>query len=629
MNTNTTLSKESWIQLNQRQAARTGILLLLLLLLTLPTVVQAQFNYTINNGAVTITGYTGPGGSVIIPDTIGGLPVTSIGYGAFNGSTSLTSVEIPGSVTSIGDYAFDFCTNLTSVTIPNIVTNIGNEAFAECWSLANVTIGNGVTSIEFLAFYRCYSLTSITIPNSVTNIVRWAFDSCTSLTAIIVDVINPVYSSVAGVLFNKSQTTLVMYPGGKAGSYTIPNGVTSIGDWAFAHCANVTSVTIPNSVTSIGDAGFQHCTSLTNVSIPNSISTIVHRAFYECANLTRITIPDSVTSIGSYAFASSGLTSVTIPNSVTSIGEWAFATCINLANVTIGKGVPSLEFGTFEHCYSLTGVYFQGNAPSLGGSYVFYRDNNATVYYLPGTTGWDTTFGGRPTVLWDPPAIQASPQTQTAEAGSAVGLRVKASGSSPLFCLWYLNYTNLISSSTSRELNLTNVQLAQSGAYTVVVTNMFGAVTSAPALLNVIAAVEHRPVPGVQVTGEVASLWNVDYANSLTPAPNWTTLGSVSLISTSQYYFDLSLPLPSQRFYRAWQMGTPSVMPSLDLHIVPAITLTGSIGHTVRLDCINQFGPIDAWVTLATVPLTNTSQLYFDISAPGQPPRLYRIVPVP
>jgi hypothetical protein len=70
-------------------------------------------------------------------------------------------------------------------------------------------------------------------------------------------------------------------------------------------------------------------------------------------------------------------------------------------------------------------------------------------------------------------------------------------------------------------------------------------------------------------------------------------------------------------------------MPSLDLHLVPAITLTGNIGGSLRLDYINQFGPIDAWVTLETVTLTNTSQLYFDVSAPGQPQRLYRLFQVP
>jgi hypothetical protein len=278
--------------------------------------------------------------------------------------------------------------------------------------------------------------------------------------------------------------------------------------------------------------------------------------------------------------------------------------------------------------FNLISVYFKGNAPSLGGSGVF-DDCNATVYYLPGTTGWGTSFGGRPTVLWNIPTIQRSPQTQTAEAMSAVGLRVEASGSLPLFCLWYVNGTNLVSCSTNHELNLPNVLISQSGAYTVVVSNAFGAVTSAPAMLNVIAPVQRRPVPGIKVTAQTGASLDVDYSDSLSPSPNWATLGSVSPTGTPQYCFDLTQPLPSQRFYRARQTGAPGVTPSLDLYLVPAITLTGDIGHSVRLDYINRFGPIDAWVTLAMVTLTNTPQLYFDTSAPGRPQRLYRLVPSP
>ena len=232
-------------------------------------------------------------------------------------------------------------------------------------------------------------------------------------------------------------------------------------------------------------------------------------------------------------------------------------------------------------------------------------------------------------MLWDPPAIQTSPPTQTAEANSAVNLRVRASGGAPLFCVWYRNGTNLLSCSTNRELALPSVQFSEAGAYIVVISNACGAVTSAPAMLNVIAPVERRPVPGVKVVGEAGSSLNVDYADSLSPAPNWTTLGAISLTDTSQYYCDLTLPLPPQRFYRAWQAGTPGLRPFLDLHLVPAITLAGSIGHSVRLDYIDQFGPIDAWVTLDTVTLTNTSQLYFDVTTLGQPQRLYRLVPLP
>ena len=145
----------------------------LLLLLTLPAVVQAQFSYTTNNGAITITGYTGPGGAVTIPSTINSLPVTRIGYSAFQHNTSLTSVTIPNSVTNIADFAFSGCTSLTNVTIGNSVTSIGEYAFAGCTSLTNVTI-----------------------PNSVTSIGDYAFAGCTSLSAITVEALNSFYSSV-------------------------------------------------------------------------------------------------------------------------------------------------------------------------------------------------------------------------------------------------------------------------------------------------------------------------------------------------------------------------------------------------------------------------------------------------
>jgi len=398
---------------------------------------------------------------------------------------------------------------------------------------------------------------------------------------------------VGGVLLNKSQTTLIVYPAGKTGSYTIPNSVTSIGNngasiqgWAFARCTSLTSVTIPDSVTNIGDVAFYDCTSLTNVAIPNSVTTIRGGAFQSCA----------------------GLMSVTIGNSVASIGNSAF-----------------------EYCGGLTRVCFQGNAPSLGGSFVFDGDNNATVYYLPGTTGWGPTFGGRPTALWtEVPTIQTPPQTQTAEAGSAVCLWAQATNALPLFYLWYFNGTNFLSCSTNCELDMTNVLFGQSGAYTMVFSNVLGAVTSLPAMLNVIPPVERRPVPGINLAGDSGSMLNLDYADSLSPAPNWSTLDSVALTGTSELYFDLTKPLPPLRFYRVWQTGTPAVAPSLTLPaMIPAITLTGNIGDKLRLDCINQYGPTDAWVTLDTITLTNTSQLYFDVSAPGQPQRLYRIVPVP
>jgi hypothetical protein len=228
-----------------------------------------------------------------------------------------------------------------------------------------------------------------------------------------------------------------------------------------------------------------------------------------------------------------------------------------------------------------------------------------------------------------PPTILEPPQSQTVEAGSTVNIVMDASGYPTITCFWFFNETNLVAYSTNCRLALSNCDYTQSGVYTLVVSNAFGAVTNAPFMLNVIPVVERRPVPGVKLMGETGSALKVEYTSSLIPAPNWLPLGVVNLTNPPQYWFDLTRPLPPQRFYRAWQVGTPSVVPSLNLNFVPAITLAGNIGDKLRLDCINQIGPTDAWVALDTVTLTNTSQLYFDTSTVGQPARLYRIVPVP
>ncbi|MGN0522316.1 MAG: leucine-rich repeat domain-containing protein, partial [Eubacterium sp.] len=221
----------------------------------------------------------------IIPDS-----VIEIGSYAFSQCKNLTSITIPDSVISIGDYAFHDCTSLTSVTIPNSVKSIGDYAFFYCTSLMNVTIGDSVTSISDWAFYYCTSLTNITIPDSVTSIGYCAFYYCTSLTDIIVDSANANYSSQDGVLFDKNKTTLIQYPiGNERISYTIPNSVTSIGDYALC-CTGLTSITIPENVTYIGNWAFADCTSLTSITIPENVTYIGDWAFADCTSLTSICI---------------------------------------------------------------------------------------------------------------------------------------------------------------------------------------------------------------------------------------------------------------------------------------------------------------------------------------------------
>ena len=345
--------------------------------------------------------------------------VTSIADGAFFGCSSLTSITIPNSVTSIGGSAFSFCINLTSITIPNGVTSIGDGAFYCCISLPSITIPNNVTGIGGYAFYFCTSLTSITIPNSVTSIKDGAFNYCTSLNAIEVDPGNPSYSSLDGVLFDKTRTELIQFPGGKTGAYTIPNSVTSIGDMAFCGCTSLTAIEADPanpSYSSLDGVLFDKTrTELIQFpggktgayTIPNAVTSIGRWAFYGCTKLTSVTIPNSVTSIKWYAFyGCTRLTSVTIPNSVTSIGDGVFCYCPSLTSVVIPNSVTSIGDGAFCYCPGLTGAYFQGNAPAVGRG-VFAPTDNAIVYYLLGTAGWRPTFGGRPTALWTNPLLLA------------------------------------------------------------------------------------------------------------------------------------------------------------------------------------------------------------------------------
>ena len=315
--------------------ARPLLLLPLLLLLTAPA--QAEdYSSTTNNGTITITGYTGSGGAITIPNQINNLPVTSIGNWAFSACASLTSVTIPNSVTFIGQWAFAFCPSLTGVTIGNSVISIGNQAFSQC----------------------------------------------TSLAAINVDALNPGYSSLDGVLFNKSQTTLTAYPGGKAGSYSVPNSVTSIGDEAFLGCASLTSVTIPDSLISIGIGAFHGCTSLTSVTLGHSVTSIGDWAFYRCTSLTSLSIPDSVTTIGSQAFADcASLTSVTLGHSVTSIGVQAFSSCTNLTSVTLGPSVTSIGAWAFYRCTSLTSLSIPDRVTSIGDEAFASCTNLSTVSF--------------------------------------------------------------------------------------------------------------------------------------------------------------------------------------------------------------------------------------------------------
>jgi len=132
--------------------------------------VQAQFNCTTNQDAITITAYTGPGGAVVIPDTVHGLPVTSIGDSAFANCQSLTSVTIPNCLTNIGDSAFSYCRSLTTVAMGTGLCSIGGAAFFNCSGLTHITLLNHGTRLGYMAFWNCKNLTNATFVFSDTNL---------------------------------------------------------------------------------------------------------------------------------------------------------------------------------------------------------------------------------------------------------------------------------------------------------------------------------------------------------------------------------------------------------------------------------------------------------------------------
>ena len=415
------------------------------------TFTSGDYEYALlDDGTVEITGYNGKAEKLTIPNMLNGKKVTSIDDRAFYRCDSLISIIIPDSVakisanpfaycstlksifvssehpyffaidgvlfrkadsclisypkgreyttynipqgiTAIGNSAFFCCDSLISVAIPDSVISIGDSAFSCCKSLTSITIPDSVTSIGDSAFSDCDSLTSITIPDFVTQIGVNPFVFCSSLKSIFVSPDHPYFAVIDDVLFRKADKTLISYPEGKASStYTIPQGIISIGNGAFFDNSSLKSITIPDSVISIGDWAFSSCDSLTSITIPDSVTSIGVGAFESCYSLTSITIPDSVTSIGDWAFAScDSLTTVSIPDSVTSIGDWAFASCDSLTTVSIPDSVTAIGNNAFYSCDSLITVSIPDSVTAIGKS-AFEKCGSLTTVSIPDSV---TTIG--------------------------------------------------------------------------------------------------------------------------------------------------------------------------------------------------------------------------------------------
>ena len=329
---------------------------------------------------------------------------TSIGDYAFAYSNFESS--IPDSITYMGKGAFKECKKLVNVTIPKSVTSINGYTFYDCTNLERVIINKGVSTIDFQAFEGCSNLSSITVPDSITRIGVGAFEGCNNIKEIIIadgsqvvesqmivsDTVETIvinddvsecsvtafescynlknievsennknYSDIDGILFNKDKTEILCYPQSRENiSYTIPSGVTKIGDGAFIACQYLNSVVISDSVITIDWNAFTSCKNLASINIGNNVEEIEDYAFANCTSLTSVTFPNSVKEIGCEAFSNcTNLKSVLIGDDINYLWYHAFYGCTNLLDVTIlVNTIPDegifLYDDVFEDCPNLT-----------------------------------------------------------------------------------------------------------------------------------------------------------------------------------------------------------------------------------------------------------------------------------
>ena len=337
---------------------------------------------------------------VLISAEYEGLPVTCVGYRCFSYCQDIRSVVIPEGVTYIDLCAFESCRGLVSITLPSTLTEIHASAFDTCVRLAEVI---NHSELDIRAGHLNYG-----------GIVQYAREVHSGESKI-VDLDGYLFYSADGVNYlldyTGDSTELVLpesfygesyeidrafYDRGNITSVTLPEGLTRIGESAFAFCYDLTNVTIQGGVTSIGDTAFLECQNLVELSLPDGVLSIGELVFTGCENLRQLSIPDSVTRIGCLAShrcdsleyneyggayylgnddnpyvilakaKDTSVSSCVIHSATKIIGTSAFNDCAELASVTIPDGVLQICGYAFYDCSSLVGITFPDTVESIG-----------------------------------------------------------------------------------------------------------------------------------------------------------------------------------------------------------------------------------------------------------------------
>jgi hypothetical protein len=385
--------------------------------------VYSSNGYT-NNGS--FVNFTGSQSHLYIPNTNSTIPilpqsyyvpnithiiiengVDTINSNAFNSNaansyafTNLQDIVLPNTLTEIGDYAFNNCSNLLSINIPSSVLSIGNNICRYCSKLTTITVDSenndytannnilfNITQTELIIYAAGNNSPIYYVPSNITTFGPYAFAGATGLREIIIP--------------NNVETLGPYAFAGAIGlsEIIIPNNVETLGEGCFSNCSNIGMILMNNGITSIPTICFESCTSLQSITLPDTITSIGNRGFESCTSLQSFTLPDTITSIGYSGFERcTSLQSITLPSNLTQISSSTFSTCTSLTSIVIPSLVTYIDYGAFYNCSNLASMTFNGNKPTIQTNSFYGLPVTAVFYYYSNTDGWDgmTSLQGYP-----------------------------------------------------------------------------------------------------------------------------------------------------------------------------------------------------------------------------------------